>query len=272
MSGQIERPAGRARIKVAAFQAPLAASVSPASALEALEEPVRRCESMGVSVLCCPEAFLGGLADYGPDPAGHALRLATGDLARVAARLGGKGLVTILGFTELGDDGRLYNAAGVLRDGRVVGVYRKRHPAIRRSVYFPGDSAPLFHVGPLAFGVLICRDSTFAEPAGSLVGAGAGALFIPTNNGLPPGRGGPGLVDESRVCDVSLARNHAVWVIRADVAGVIRGEFAGGASRLESHGSSRILDPSGEEVAVAESGRSGLLVAELQPRRRQAES
>jgi hypothetical protein len=37
-------------------------------ALGFIEARVRWCEAEGVSILCCPEAILGGLADYSTDP------------------------------------------------------------------------------------------------------------------------------------------------------------------------------------------------------------
>lgn len=50
-------------MKVAAYQAPL----SPNGSMEALEfirYQIDQCEARGVQILCCPEAVLGGLADY----------------------------------------------------------------------------------------------------------------------------------------------------------------------------------------------------------------
>jgi hypothetical protein len=49
-------------MKVAAYQAPLLATGS-LEAIDLIEERVAWCESEGVSILCCPEAILGGLAD-----------------------------------------------------------------------------------------------------------------------------------------------------------------------------------------------------------------
>ena len=49
-------------MRVAAYQAPLL----PAGSMEALaliRKRVEWCEAEGVSILCCPEAILGGLAD-----------------------------------------------------------------------------------------------------------------------------------------------------------------------------------------------------------------
>ena len=54
-------------MKVAAYQAPLLVAGS-LEAIDLIKERIAWCESEGVSILCCPEAILGGLADYAEDP------------------------------------------------------------------------------------------------------------------------------------------------------------------------------------------------------------
>jgi|SRR5579871_716468 len=151
-------------MKVAAYQAPLLAAGS-LEAIDLIEERVAWCESEGVSILCCPEAVLGGLADYTEYPARFAMRTDDGQLARDLTPLTSDSVTSIIGFTELADNGRLYNAAAVFHRGRVAGLYRKLHPAIRWSVYSAGSATPVFQVGELTFGIVICHDSTFPEPA-----------------------------------------------------------------------------------------------------------
>jgi hypothetical protein len=55
-------------MKVAAYQAPLLAEGSM-YALDLIQERVAWCEAERIAVLCCPEAILGGLADYSENPA-----------------------------------------------------------------------------------------------------------------------------------------------------------------------------------------------------------
>lgn len=58
------------RMKVAAYQAPLAPGpINPTLAL--IRKQIDRCEALGVEFLCCPEAVLGGLADYVERLASH---------------------------------------------------------------------------------------------------------------------------------------------------------------------------------------------------------
>jgi 5-aminopentanamidase len=172
-------------MRVAAYQAPLLPCGSM-RAVGLIREQVRRCEEAGVSILCCPEAVLGGLADHAARPADLALSVEGGGLADALAPLASDLVTAVVGFTEAGGGGALYNSAAVFRGGAVLGVYRKRHPAIRRSVYRAGGELPVFTADGLTFGVLICYDSNFPEDAAALAALGGRALFIPTNNALPP--------------------------------------------------------------------------------------
>ncbi|HYO82704.1 MAG TPA: carbon-nitrogen hydrolase family protein [Bryobacteraceae bacterium] len=241
-------------MKVAACLAPLLSAGSP-EAIDFIREQVRRCEWEGVSILCCPEAILGGLADYIENPSRFAIRTNNGQLDEVLMPLASDTVTLIVGFTELADDNQLFNAAAVFGRGRVSGLYRKLHPAIRRSVYSPGSATPVFRVGKLTFGIVICYDSTFSEPARAMAAQGAKALFVPANNALPKTRGYAELVHEARASDIARAVENRVWVIRADVAGVN--------SDLASHGSSAIVDPNGNVMRDADLRSTDLLVADI---------
>jgi len=120
-------------VRVAAYQAPLAASGSRGIIVD-IEQRVRWCESEGIAILCCPEGIIGGLADYCDQPAQYAIRVAGGELENVLAPLRSSSVTSIIGFTELGSNNKLYNAVAVLHQGRLAGIYRKLHPAIRQSV------------------------------------------------------------------------------------------------------------------------------------------
>jgi predicted amidohydrolase len=238
-------------VKVAAYQAPLL----PAGSMDGLaliRERVRQCEAAGVTILCCPEAILGGLADYVDDPSPFAI--AADHLQSVLSPLASETVTTIVGFTELADDG-LYNSAAVFHRGGVAGMYRKLHPAINRSVYQPGRDVPVFNVGGLTFGIVICNDSNFAEPARLMADRGATMLFVPTNCGLPAARFGAEIVEQARKADIALAVNNGLWVIRADVAGR-EGD-------LVSYGSSGIVDPEGTVVQSARQMSEDFFVANI---------
>jgi predicted amidohydrolase len=242
-------------VKVAAYQAPLLSSGSLES-LSLIRRQIERCEAQGVEILCCPEAILGGLADYADDPNECSIHVTSGRLNDVLKPLANNTVTSIIGFTERGDDGQLFNAAAVFHKGSVLGVYRKLHPAIRRSVYAGGDETPVFRLGDFKFGVVICRDTTYVEPARSMVASGATALFVPTNNSLPKKRECANLPTEARSADIALAVDYRVYVIRADVAGHNES--------LLSYGSSEIVDPSGMVLQSAKTLSDGLIIDEIE--------
>src|SRR5215469_8218421 len=125
-------------MRIAAYQAPLLSSGSML-ALDLIRAQVRRCEAEEIAILCCPEAILGGLADYSEDPARFAMKSGSDQFAAALECMASDTVTSIIGFTELAGDGALYNAAVILHEGNVAGLYRKLYPAIRRSVYTAGS-------------------------------------------------------------------------------------------------------------------------------------
>ena len=240
-------------MKVAAYQAPLLAAGSM-DALGLIRTRVERCEAEGVAILCCPEAILGGLADYAEHP--NRFAISAGRLDETLAPLASDTVTTILGFTEMADGGRLYNSAAVFHRGSVVGLYRKLYPAINQSIYDAGSKIPVFRIGELTFGIVICNDSNYFEPARLMAAQDASALFVPTNNGLPPARPRPEHVAQTaRNVDIARAVENSMWVIRADVSGRT--------DELVSYGSSGIVDPDGMMVESARQLSNDLIFAEI---------
>jgi predicted amidohydrolase len=222
-------------------------------ALELIRKRVDWCEAAGVEILCCPEAVLGGLADDAACPVDIAIDVERGQLSAALAPLASDTVTTILGFTEISGIGQLYNSAAVFHKGAVVGVYRKLYPAIRKSIYRAGGRIPVFTVGALTFGIVICNDSNYLEPARIMASKGATALFVPTNNCLPVEKAD--VVAQARAVDIARAIENSVSVIRADVAGRT--------ADLVSYGSSCIVDPAGTVLHSARPLAEDLLVADL---------
>jgi 5-aminopentanamidase len=239
-------------MKVAAYQAPLLRAGSMA-ALELIRDRVKWCETEGVELLCCPEAVLGGLADHAQCPADIAIDVEGGQLEALLAPLASQSVTTIVGFTETADGGKLYNAAAVFHRGTVVGIYRKRYPAIGKTIYSAGEQSPIFTVGPLSFGIMICNDSNYPKLAADMVARGAKLIFIPSNNSLRPEKAD--VVALSRAVDVARARDNEVMIVRADVAGRTENRI--------SFGSSAIVDAGGTVLRAGEPFSVDILVAEV---------
>lgn len=240
---------------VAAYQAALLPSGS-FEAIALIAAQVAKCEAMGVQVLCCPEGILGGLADYTSRPYEIAIDAQNGQLQRLLAPIASETVTTIVGLSEIDDRGRLFNSAAVFHKGVVAGLYRKRRPAINQSVYAAGDQTPIFTVGELTFGIVICRDSTDGELVRGIADLGATALFVPTNNAMPPAKGPVAIAQHARQTDIARARENHLPVIRADVAGRADG--------LECYGASGIVDRNGTVLRAATQLEVELVVAEIE--------
>ena len=107
------------------------------------------------------------------------------ELARLAAAV--HGTTALVGFPEM-NAGRRHNALAVIRDGRVIDVYRKQclpnYTVFDEDRYFEPGAAPcVVDVGGTRVGVIICEDAWFAQPARSA--AAAGAELIVVVNGSP---------------------------------------------------------------------------------------
>src|SRR5438046_6606874 len=188
--------------KVAAYQAPLLPTGS-AEAIDLIAVQVSACEAIAAEFRCAPAGLLGGLADYASRPYEIAIDVRRGQLQQALEPIASETVTTILGFTEI-DDGRLFNSAAVVYKGSVTGVYRKLHPAINKSIYESGHDTPVFKPNDLTFGIVICRDSTYREPARAMADCGATMLFVPTNNGMSPSTRGVGIIEKARETDIAL--------------------------------------------------------------------
>jgi NAD+ synthase (glutamine-hydrolysing) len=139
----------------------------------------------GAALVVTPELSLCG---YPPEdlvlrPA--FLDACASELSALAAEV--KGTTAVVGFPEH-DAGARYNAAAVLRDGRVAAVYRKQHlpnyTVFDEDRYFePGRDPCVFDVDGVRCGIVICEDCWFPEPALQSRAAGAALVIVP--NGSP---------------------------------------------------------------------------------------
>jgi len=162
-------------------------------------DSARRAHAAGARVVLLPELALSG---YPPEdlllrPAFMtACAEALAECARALADL--DGLHVVVGhphqFGERGDVRsksvavqQRYNAASVLAGGRVVATYCKRelpnYQVFDERRYFAsgrdaGQAPVVFEVQGLRFGVLICEDAWFDEPARSAKAAGAQVLCV----------------------------------------------------------------------------------------------
>jgi predicted amidohydrolase len=240
-------------MRVAAYQAPYRHYPSAGGA-ELVVPHLERARAEGVELLCCPEALVGELANEsdGDSPATVALSVSDGELDEAIAPLLGWAMTIVIGFTERSESGALYNAAAVIDDDRVAGIYRKTYPG--RSMCAAGTDLPIFHHGEVAFGVLICNDAHYIEPARVLAAKGARLLVVPVHGGHRPAKE-----------QAWRARGTNVLIARAVENGtpLVAADVTGWQDERVSHGTTTVIDGQGTVLATARELHEDLVIADV---------
>lgn len=164
-------------------------------------------------------------------------------------------MAVILGFVERRED--LYNAAAVIQDERIVGVYRKHllpnYGVFDENRYFQSSTENcVFTLGDIPFGVSICEDIWVpAGPARNQALHG-NALLLINISASPYHRGKP-----------KQRWNMLATRARDNTAMVAMVNLVGGQDELIFDGASGIFDPSGEPLALGKLFEEDFLLADL---------
>jgi NAD+ synthase (glutamine-hydrolysing) len=184
----------------------------------------------------------------------HFLRDIRGALERLAA--GTAGIVAIVGFPERAE--RVYNAAAVLADGRIAGIYRKIHlpnyGVFDEQRYFaPGVNAGVIELDGRRIGLTVCEDIWVpGAPCADLAGAGAGLIV---NISASPYHSGKGRQRESDVVGARVAETGIPCAFCA---------LVGGQDELVFDGHSFVLGGDGTLLARAAQFSEELLICDVE--------
>ena len=167
------------RLALAQFDFPVGAVAANADRTIALLREAR--DVHRADLVAFPELTLSG---YPPED----LLERPGFLAECAAQLARvaeacTGIVAVVGWPEA-VGGVVFNAASVLRDGRVEATYRKRklpNYAVfdERRHFAPGHEDVVVDVAGVAVGLIICEDLWHSEPLATTRAAGAQLVVVP---------------------------------------------------------------------------------------------
>jgi NAD+ synthase (glutamine-hydrolysing) len=177
------------RIALAQFDFPVGAVAQNTDNIIAMIAEAR--DEYGAELVVFPELAISG---YPPED----LLLRPGflydcqqALERIAAAT--TGIAAVVGWPQAAG-AVVYNAASVLRDGKVEHTYRKRelpnYAVFDERRYFdvdPDGGSCVFELKGVPVGVLVCEDLWFAEPLADTVRAGAQLVVVP--NASPYERG-----------------------------------------------------------------------------------
>src|SRR5689334_14626119 len=163
------------RIALAQFDFPVGAVAGNAERIAQMIAHAR--DALRADLVLFPELALSG---YPPeDLLIRPSFLAACEAALQRIAVGVHGIAAVVGWPQAAG-AIVYNAASLLRDGRVEATYRKRelpnYAVFDERRYFevdPDGGACIFDVQGVPVGVVICEDLWFAEPLARAVDAGA---------------------------------------------------------------------------------------------------
>ncbi len=166
-----------------------------------------------------------------------------------------RGITVVVGFADMGED--IYNAAAILHDGELAGVYHKiylpNYGVFDENRYFKkGEEMLVFGLDGATFGVNICEDIWYpGDPMHTQCLQGDAQLII--NISSSPFHTG------KRDFRQQMLSTRA-WDYTAIVAYV---NLVGGQDELVFDGGSMVLDQKGELLASAKSFEEDLLLTDL---------
>src|SRR5579884_3174490 len=218
-------------------------------------QSMRAAHAQGAHIVCFPELALTG---YPPED----LLLKPGFVSAnqqalqelIAASRDLPGLTSVIGFVDRVHD--IYNAAAVVYEGRLIGVYHKHYlpnyGVFDENRYFQaGRKAPLFLINGVHVGVNICEDIWY--PTGPIaIQAHAGAEVILNINSSPFSAGKEHFREE-------------MLATRAADNGVIVAylNLVGGQDEIVHDGGSMVFDAQGTLIARAKQFEEDMLIVDL---------
>src|SRR4051812_30228408 len=196
-----------------------------------------------VEILSFPECFLTGYQDSEEEVRKHAFAADSARMMRVLDKTSRFEPTVIVGFNEArGKD--LYNTCLVAHKGHLLGLYSKC--AAYMKFHKQGREFPVFERSGVKFGVIICADGGYIEPARILALKGAKIIFAPHYNYI----GKDGLIRhfmQVRADHVARARENGVYFVRGNNVALGKDEAIKGYDGV-GYGDSYILDADGEMV------------------------
>ena len=114
-----------------------------------------------MQILSFPESFLTGYFRQRNDAWKHSFTVDSPEMRSVLERTARFDILFMVGFNERRGD-KLFNTVAVVDRGKILGTYSKAMPGM---YFVPGRDFPVFEKHGLVFGVVICADGGYIEPA-----------------------------------------------------------------------------------------------------------
>jgi NAD+ synthase (glutamine-hydrolysing) len=215
-------------------------------------DTIEQARAVGADLVAFPELAIPG---YPPEDLLFKSAFVEANLAALTdVTKAARGLTAVVGFVDRRQD--LFNAAAVVHDGTLTGVYHKQflpnYGVFDENRYFQaGREATVFSLGGTSVAVNVCEDIWY--PTGpTTTQALAGAELIITINGSPY-HAGKARFRERMIA--TRAADDVVWLAFVNMVG--------GQDELVFDGASVIVDPHGETVARGRQFVEELVTADI---------
>jgi predicted amidohydrolase len=171
------------KIRIGSFQGPIADNDFERN-LNKVKEVLDRTRDDGLDFLCFPETYLSGYSEQAVRES--SILMDDPRLLEFIRYSTAFDTVILVGMSER-EGGRFFNTQIVLYRGRLLGKYHKTMLTDEDKRVFASDlEFPVFDAKGIRFGVVICADTSYVEPALLLRWKGARLLFTPHYNDIPP--------------------------------------------------------------------------------------
>jgi NAD+ synthase (glutamine-hydrolysing) len=215
-------------------------------------QSIDQAKSLGVDLLTFPELTITG---YPPEDLllkPQFIKQNRESLNKIIER--SSDIALVVGFVD--SDGDIYNAAAVLYNKKLAGIYHKiylpNYGVFDENRYFQaGTNYSIFNIYGVGMGITICEDMWY-EAGPALVQAYAGAKVL-INISASPYHAGKGLFRE-RMLATRASDSMAI---------VVHNNLVGGQDELVFDGNSLIINEKGEVIARGKQFEEDLVVADL---------
>ncbi|MCD6391415.1 MAG: NAD+ synthase [Dehalococcoidia bacterium] len=215
-------------------------------------QSIDQAKSLGVNLLTFPELAITG---YPPEDLllkSQFIKQNTESLNKIIEY--SSDIAVVVGFVD--SDGDIYNAAAVIYNRKLMGVYHKlylpNYGVFDENRYFQaGAGYPVFIICGIGIGITICEDMWYeAGPAIIQAHARAGVLL---NISASPYHAGKGLFRERMLATRASD----------SIAFVVHNNLVGGQDELVFDGNSLIINEKGELIARGKQFEEDFVVADL---------
>jgi len=255
-SGQ-NKYTGKESLRVAQAQINTIVGDMPGN-VKKIEDYIEQCREQDVDLIVFPELTVTG---YSPQDLVDKDGFIGENLEAVHSLIDKtEGIAIVVGFVNVGEDGRLYNAAAIIADGELKGVYHKNklpnEGIFDEKRIFAADTNPeVYDINGISVAFNICHDMWIAEDNIYEKQAERGAKVLINLSASPYHIG---KMDERKDLIRGIVDQTSTYFVYTNLVG--------GQDGIVSDGGSMVFNPDGKIIAQGEMFKEDLIITDLDMR------